>query len=213
MIGHTFSLYVAGHETTANALTWAIFLLVQHPDIHSSVMEELNTVLKGSPPTPRQLSELPLLDGVVKESLRLLPPAGIGTRIAAAPCALGGYSLPERTNVFFSQFITHRLPELYEEPDRFKPQRWETIKPSAFEYLPFSAGPHMCIGWHFAMQELKIVLAVLLQRYRLSVVHDAAISPNLMMRPVRGLPMRIGPHDGRFERVPVRGTINRMIEF
>ncbi|TLS53206.1 cytochrome P450 [Paenibacillus antri] len=213
LIGHTFSLYVAGHETTANALTWALFLLVQHPDTYASVMEELNAVLSGSPPTLEQLSELPLLDGVVKESLRLLPPAGIGTRVTAAPCELDGYFLPERTNVFFSQLITHRLPELYEEPDRFKPRRWETIKPSAFEYLPFSAGPHMCIGWHFAMQELKIVLAVLLQRYRFSVVRDARISPNLMMRPVRGMPMRIGRHDGRFERVTVRGSIHQMIEF
>ncbi len=212
LIGHTFSLYVAGHETTANALTWAIYLLIQHPDMYSSVIEELNVVLSGSPPTLEQLSRLPLLDGAIKESLRLLPPASIGTRVTAAPCDLGGYSLPERTNVFFSQLVTHRLPELYEEPNRFKPQRWETIKPTAFEYLPFSAGPHMCIGWHFAMQELKIVLAVLLQRYRFSVVRDARISPNLMMRPVHGMPMRIGRQDGRFERVPVRGTIDRMIE-
>ncbi|MBD2864121.1 cytochrome P450 [Paenibacillus oceani] len=213
LIGHTFSLYVAGHETTANALTWALFLLIQHPDIHSSVMDELNAVLGGSPPVLEQLSKLSLLDSVVKESLRLLPPASIGTRITAAPCELGGYALPEHTNVFFSQLITHRLPELYKEPGRFKPQRWETIKPSAFEYLPFSAGLHMCIGWHFAMQELKIVLAVLLQRYRLSVVRNARISPNLMMRPVHGMPLRIGQLDGRFERESVRGTINQLIEF
>ncbi|WP_327204855.1 cytochrome P450 [Paenibacillus sp. DMB20] len=118
----------------------------------------------------------------------------------------------ERTS-FFSQLVTHRLPELYEEPDRFKPQRWEKLKPSAFEFLPFSAGPHMCIGWHFAMQELKIVLAVLLQRYRYSVVRDARISPNLMMRPVHGMPLHIGPHGGKFERVPVRGTIHELIGF
>ncbi|WP_268794561.1 cytochrome P450 [Paenibacillus sp. DMB20] len=101
LVGHTFSLYVAGHETTANALTWTLFLLIQHPEVYSGVMDELNAVLNGDPPALEQLGRLPLLDGVIKEGLRLMPPASIGTRITAAPSELGGYSLPERTNVFF----------------------------------------------------------------------------------------------------------------
>lgn len=214
LVGHAFSIYTAGHETTANALTWTFFLLIQHPDIYANVMEELNAVMGGSHPTREELSRLSLLDHVVKESLRLLPPASIGTRITAAPCELDGYVLPAGTNIFFSQFITHRLPELYESPNQFKPHRWETIKPAAYEFLPFSAGPHMCIGWHFAMQELKIILAVLLQRYQFSLVHNAKITPNLMMRPVHGMPLRITLKNGRFERVDdVRGTIHRLIEY
>ncbi|MEC0256328.1 cytochrome P450 [Paenibacillus lautus] len=213
LVGHAFSIYTAGHETTANALTWAFFLLIQHPDIYANLMEELNAVLGGSPPTQETLGRLPLLDHVVKESLRLLPPASIGTRITAAPCELDGYALPAGTNIFFSQFITHRLPQLYEEPNHFKPERWVTMKPTAFEFLPFSAGPHMCIGWHFAMQELKIVLAVLLQRYHFSLVRHAKITPNLMMRPVHGMPMHISQEHGNFERVDVRGTIHRLIEY
>ncbi|MDH6670719.1 cytochrome P450 [Paenibacillus sp. LBL] len=213
LVGHAFSIYTAGHETTANALTWAFFLLVQHPNIYANLMEELNAVMGGSHLTQEKLSRLSLLDYVVKESLRLLPPASIGTRITNAPCELDGYALPEGTNVFFSQFITHRLPELYEDPNYFKPHRWQTIKPSAFEFLPFSAGPHMCIGWHFAMQELKIVLAVLLQRFNFSLVRNAKITPNLMMRPVHGMPMHISLDHGTFERVDVRGTIHRVIEY
>lgn len=213
LVGHAFSIYTAGHETTANALTWTFFLLIQHPSIYVRLMDELHAVLDGSPPTQEKLGRLPLLDHVVKESLRLLPPASIGTRITAAPCELDGYVLPEGTNIFFSQFITHRLPQLYEEPNHFKPQRWEAIKPSAFEFLPFSAGPHMCIGWHFAMQEMKIVLAILLQRFHFSLAREAKITPNLMMRPVHGMPVHIRKDRGKFERVDVRGSIHRLIKY
>ncbi|PTM57768.1 cytochrome P450 [Desmospora activa] len=213
LVGHAFTLYVAGHETTANALTWSIFLLSQHPDILSDLLEELDGALGGSDPTLEKLASLTLLDSVIKESLRLLPPAGIGVRITADTCELGGYEIPKGTNVYFSQMVTHRLPDLYDEPDRFKPQRWSTMKRTPFEYLPFSAGEHMCIGWNFATQEMKVVLAILLQRYRFSAVHNAKISPNLMMRPVHGMPMHVVPQDRQFQRVPVRGTIHRWIDF
>lgn len=213
LVGHTFSLFVAGHETTANALTWAIFLLCQHPKILADLLDELDGTLHGNPPTVEKLPQLPLLEGVVKESLRLLPPASIGTRITIAPCNLGGFGLPKGSNIIYSQFVTHRLPELYDEPNRFQPERWTTLKRSPYEYLPFSAGPHMCIGWSFAMQELKVVLATLLQRYRLSVVPNTKIEPNLVMRPKHGMPMRVFPQDHRFQQVSVRGSIHQLIEF
>ncbi|RAL26357.1 cytochrome P450 [Thermoflavimicrobium daqui] len=212
LIGHTFSLFVAGHETTANALTWIIFLLSQHPNIHQKLLAELNDKLHGNPPTVEQLSQLSLLEGVVKESLRLLPPASIGIRIATAPCTLGGYQLPKGSNIYYSQFVTHRLPELYDEPNCFKPERWATIKRSPYEYLPFSAGQHMCIGWSFAIQEIKVVLAILLQKYRFSVVPHTKIQPNLMMRPVYGMPMNISPQDGQVSQAPIRGTIHELID-
>lgn len=213
LVGHTFSLYVAGHETTANALTWAFFLLSQHPDIQSNLLDELEGVLCGSDPTIEKLSSLSLLDGVIKETLRLLPPAGIGVRITSSSCQLGGFSIPKDTNVFFNQMITHRLPELYDDANRFKPERWHTIKRTPYEYLPFSAGEHMCIGSNFATQEMKVVLAILLQRHRFSVVRDAKISPNMMMRPIHGMPMRIVPQDRRFQKTPVRGTIHQLVNF
>lgn len=212
LVGHAFTLFVAGHETTANALTWTIFLLSQHPDVMSDLLEELNEAVGESEPNLEKLNQLPLLEGVVKESLRLLPPAPIGARVTTASCELGGVTIPPKTNVYFSQFITHRLPELYEEPNRFIPGRWSTIKRTPYEFLPFSAGPHMCIGWGFAMQEMKVVLSILLRRYRFSVVPHAKISPNLVMRPVNGMPMRIVPQDGKFGREPVRGTIRQLVD-
>ncbi|MBJ8009694.1 Cytochrome P450 [Bacillus mycoides] len=213
LVGHTFTLYVAGHETTANALTWSIFLLSQHPDILYNLLEELDGTLGSSDPTLEKLSLLPLLDGVIKETLRLLPPAGVGVRITSDSCKLGGFTIPKDTNVFFNQMVTHRLPELYDEPDCFKPERWNIIKRSLYEYLPFSAGQHMCIGWNFAIQEMKVVLAVLLQRFQFSVVHNAKISPNMMMRPIHGMPMHITSQHSRFQRIPVRGTINQLVNF
>ncbi|MXQ55844.1 cytochrome P450 [Shimazuella sp. KC615] len=212
LVGHAFTLYVAGHETTANALTWSIFLLSQHPDILKNLLEELDGILNGSDPSLENLSSLSLLDGVIKESLRLLPPAGIGVRITSKSCELGGYMIPKGTNIFFNQMITHRLPDLYEEPDRFKPERWDSIKRSPYEYLPFSAGQHMCIGWNFATQEMKVVLAILLQRFRFAVIPGSKISPNMMMRPIHGMPMKLVPQDGQFHKVSVRGTINLYID-
>ncbi|MGG4439972.1 cytochrome P450 [Brevibacillus fortis] len=213
LVGHTFSLYVAGHETTANALTWAFFLLSQHPDIQSNLLDELDGVLAGNDPTIEKLSSLSMLDGVIKETLRLLPPAGIGVRITSSSCQLGGFTIPKDTNVFFNQMITHRLPELYDQADLFKPERWRTIKRTAYEYLPFSAGEHMCMGSNFAIQEMKVVLAILLKRYRFSVVPNAKISPNMMMRPVHGMPMRIVPQDRQFQKTPVCGTIHQLVDF
>jgi cytochrome P450 len=216
LIGHAFTLFVAGHETTSNALAWTLFLLDQHPAILADLVDELEQVLHGQAPTVEQLrpdgGHLPLLEGVIKESLRLLPPAALGIRIASAPCELGGYALPRGATIFYSEFVTHRLPELYDEPDRFKPRRWESLTRSPYEYLPFAAGPHMCIGWAFAMQELRVVLAMLLQRYRLAVVPNATIAPNIGMRPIRGMPMQLHPRDRKFAAAPVRGKIREVLD-
>ena len=216
LVSHAFTLFVAGHETTSNALTWTLFLLDQHPEVAAALLDELDGVLHGAPPAIEQLRpddrSLPLLDGVIKESLRLLPPAIVGLRVAAAPCELGGYELPKGTTVLYSEFITHRLPELYQEPDRFKPERWATLHRSLYEYLPFSAGPHMCIGAGFAMQELKVVLAMLLQRYRVAVAPGAKIGVNMRMRPLPGMPVHIFAQDRQFRRAPVRGKITELIQ-
>lgn len=213
LVGHAFTLFAAGHETTSNALTWMVFLLSQHPHVFANLLDEVEGALHGNAPTSEQVNCLPLLDGVIKESLRLLSPASIGIRATSEPCELGGFALPQGANVIYSEFITHRMPELYEEPDRFKPERWAMLDRSPYEYLPFSTGRHMCIGAGFATQEMKVVLAMLLQRYRLSVVPDARISSNISMRPVHGMPMRVFPQDRQFQRVSVRGNIHELIDF
>ncbi|SRR5581483_8516357 len=214
LFSEVFLLYGAGHVTTSTALTWTIFLLHQHPRIHADLLAELDGALHGELPTFASLQHLPLLDGVIKESLRLLPPTPTSMRTTAAPCELGGFALPKGATIFYSPFLTHRLPELYEEPDRFQPQRWETLSRTPYEYLPFAAGPHRCIGAEFALLEIKVVVAVLLQQYRLAVVPNARIEPKgSETAPAHGMPMRIMPQDRRFERVPVRGNIHRLVEF
>jgi cytochrome P450 len=211
LIGHAFTLFVAGHETTSNALTWAIFLLNQHPKIAADLLDELDGTLHGDALSLERLGQLPLLDGVIKETLRLMPPAGLGFRNTSQPTELGGYALPKGANVFYSEFVTHRMPELYAEPDRFKPERWSTIHRSTYEYLPFSAGPHMCIGWAFALQEMRVVLSMLMQRYRLSVVPGSKINVDIRMSPKTALPMRIYHQDRQFHSPGVRGNIHQLV--
>src|SRR5215472_13846081 len=117
-------------------------------------------------------------------------------RIAASPCEVGGFALPKGATIFFSPFITHRDPALYEEPDRFKPERWETLSRTPYEYLPFAAGAHRCIGAELALQEMKVVLAVLLQRYRLAITPNARIEPRgSNLDPAYGMPVSIMPQD------------------
>jgi cytochrome P450 len=128
-----------------------------------------------------------------------------------ASCELGGYELAEGTVIIYSEYLTHRLPELYEQPDRFLPQRWASLKRTAYEYLPFSAGQHRCIGSEFALLEEKIALAMLIQRYRLEGITNARIDLDLEMRPKHGMTMRIFPQDRQFKRVPVRGNIRDLV--
>lgn len=162
-------------------------------------------MLRGSAPTVEQLGRMPLLERVIKESMRLLPTAAIGSRVSTGPFELGPYHFPRRTFVNFSQYLTHRLPELYPEPQRFKPERWETIDPSPYEYLPFGAGPRMCIGATFAMTELRIVLAMLLQRFRLAVVPGAQIDWGMTITlGIKGpLPMTVVAQDRRFSKTTI----------
>ncbi|GHO48784.1 cytochrome P450 [Ktedonospora formicarum] len=213
LMSNIFTLFVAGHETTSHTLTWTLFLLDQHPRICSDLLDELEGTAHGSVPTPEQLMRLSLLDNVIKESLRLLPPASIGVRVTTTACDLGGYPLPAAASVLYSEYVTHRLPELYEHPSCFMPARWGTINRTPYEYLPFSAGHHRCIGAEFATYEMKIVLAMLLQRYRLSLIPNTKVSTNIGMRPSPGIPMQIFPQDRQFRQPPtVRGTIHRLVD-
>lgn len=213
LIGHANNLFSAGHETTGNALTWTLFLLEQHPRVLADLHDELTSVLGGDAPAAEQLNRLPLLDRVVKESLRLLPPIVYAPRATAAPCEIGGYALPRGSTVMYSHYITHRIPELYPEPARFLPQRWEAYTPGTYEYIPFGAGPHMCIGATFATMEIKITLAMLLQCFRLALRSGARIDRNAkgFLSPRGGLPMRVLPQDRQFARAELRGNLREMI--
>ncbi|KPQ33213.1 MAG: cytochrome P450 [Phormidesmis priestleyi Ana] len=216
LLGHVGVIFVAGHETSANALTWTLFLLSQHPQIMADVVDELAAVLQGEAPSLEKLQQLPLLDRVVKESMRVLAPVPWNGRVTAKPTELGGYSLPEGTEVLVSISQTHHMSELYPNPESFDPSRWETIAPTAYEYNPFSAGPRICIGAGFAMMEIKIVLAMLLQRYRLQFVPKNPIDRAgiIVMTPKHGMLMKIHRQDRQFNEGVggVKGNIRDMVQ-
>ncbi len=214
LIGQTNFLFMAGHATTASALTWTLFLLAQHPLVMNDVLDEFAAKLHGDVPTFEQLDELPLLDFVIKESMRLLPPVLWWGRISTAPFSIGPYDLPGGTRMIQSAYITHRIADLYPEPNKFLPERWRTTRPGLYEYVPFSAGPRGCLGASFAMMEMKVALATLLQRYRVSLLPGSKIDFGGMMlsAPKQGMPVLVEPPGRTTSRSAVRGNILKMVD-
>jgi cytochrome P450 len=214
LIGQAVHFFAAANHTTKDSLTWTLFLLAQHPEVMADLHDELHGTLRGGAPTVEQLARLPLLERVIRESLRLLPPVSYYSRGNVEPARLGPYSLRKGTTVVLSHYVTHHMPDLYPQPERFLPDRWRSINPSPYAYLPFGAGPRMCVGATFAMQTLKIALAVILQRFRLEVVPDARIDRQVTttLWPRHGLPMRLHRQDRGFTSTPVCGNIHEMVD-
>ncbi len=214
LIGQAAILFVASYENVAAVLTWTAFLLAQHPEIMDDLHAELRAVLDGQPPSAEQLDRLPLLDAVIKESMRVLPPVPFLVRKAAQPTMLGGARVNVGDRVACSPYITHHQADIYPQPKRFRPDRWFGLKPDPYEYLPFGCGPRACIGKMFAMRELKVALAMILGRHRLAVEPNTHIDRRVqvMMSPKHGLPMTIHAQDGRFRAAPVSGNIHEMVE-
>lgn len=193
LIGHCFALFLAGHETTMSALCWTLFLLSQHSACEQGLREELAGALRGDAATAESIGGLRLLDQVIKESLRLLPPAPLIPRIVGEPTRIADCELPADAEVVLSVYHTHRMPDLYAQPRHFLPARWETLSPSPYEYLPFGAGARMCLGAALATFEIKIILSMLLQRFRLVLTPGAHVrrTTAIVMAPGRALPMRV----------------------
>uniref|UniRef100_A0A7C2JXH5 Cytochrome P450 n=1 Tax=Schlesneria paludicola TaxID=360056 RepID=A0A7C2JXH5_9PLAN len=215
LIGQTALIFAAAHLTTAHSLTWTLFLLAQHPGVMSRLHAQLQSGLDGGFPTLEQVERVPLMERVVKESMRVLPASSYSQRIVTQPTRLGPFDLPAGAGVVFSQFITHHLPELFPEPDVFLPDRWETISPSPYAYLPYGAGPRMCLGGPLAMVILKTVPAAILQRFKLTVVPGTEITGKVistMLSPTQPVWMRIDQQDGRFESQPVTGNIGTLVD-
>jgi cytochrome P450 len=160
------------------------------------------------------VAQLTLLERVVKESLRVLPPVGYGQRISTAPFEFGQYSLPEKTILSYSQYVTNHLPDLYPLSGAFPPERWETDEVSPYQYLVSGADVHSCLGGTFALMEIKLQLAMLLQRFRLSLRDVARIDRHLRvtLSPKYGMPMMVSPQDRRFAEGDVRGDIHEVVD-
>jgi cytochrome P450 len=188
------TLFMAGHETTANALAWAWYLLAQHPHVGRQVRAEVDRVLAGRTPTLADLPGLPYTLQVVKEAIRLYPPAYVFGRQASRPTELGDYILPAGGIINFSPYMMHRRADFYPEPERFQPERWtpefEQRLPR-HAYLPFGGGPRICIGNHFAMMEAQILLAALAQRVTFDLIPGQTIEPEpvITLRPKQGVKM------------------------
>jgi len=214
LVGHSTIFFSASFLTTSNAMTWTLFLLAQHPGIMADLLDELDGTLHGAPPTTEQLEQLPLLEAVINESLRILPPVPLTVRKVNRSVELGGLQLQRHDRVLLGHYMTHRLPELYPDPEEFRPRRWFEIDPGPYEYVPFSAGPRMCIGYTFAMSVLKISLAMILQRFRLTVMPGARIDRyvDFSLSPKYGLPMSLHRQDRQFRASPVRGDIHEMVK-
>lgn len=195
----TFML--AGHETTALALTWAFLLLSAHPEVERRLVAELDEHLGGRPATSADVAVLPYTQAVVKETLRLYPPAHAVAREAKVPTEIGGHAIPKGSTVILSQWVVHRDPRWYDQPDRFDPDRWSgnlEKRLPRFAYFPFGGGPHLCIGAGFAHLEATLVLATVLQRFRLTLRpgHPVDPQPLITLRPRYGAPMELTPRVG-----------------
>ena len=212
LIGQMFLLFFAGHDTTRNALAWTLFLLSQHRDIADALTDELRGELHGDAPTVEQLARLPLLDRVVKESLRLFPPAPFTSRLTTQPVTVEGYDLPTGSEVTVSFYHTHRDPDVFPDPAVFLPSRWETATPSVWEYVPFGAGARQCIGAGFATLELRVVLGMLLQRFKPGLARpQLGRETRIVMSPHPGLPMVMHPADTRPAVVRAEGAVREMV--
>jgi cytochrome P450 len=186
------SLFLAGHETTANALAWTWYLLAQHPGVYARLREELQSVLAGRTPTAEDLRALPFTLQVLKESMRLYPPVWVLGRQAIRAMTLGSYELPAGMVVTISPYALHRRPDLFPlpgtfDPERFTPDREKLLPRNA--YIPFADGPRVCLGNHFAQMEGQLILATLAQRVAFDPVPGRRVKPEplITLRPKGGI--------------------------
>ncbi|HLF91567.1 MAG TPA: cytochrome P450 [Anaerolineales bacterium] len=187
----------AGQETTSNLLTWIFHLLSDNPDAEAKLLEEYNRVLGGRVPTLADLPNLSYNRMVVDEALRIYPPAwAVSTRTALEDDVVLGYRIPKGAGVFISPYVVHRDPRFWNEPEKFMPERFTDDQVEArhkYAYIPFGAGPRKCIGFTFALTETQLILATLLQHYKLTTKpgYQVVPSPEFTLRVRGGLPMRV----------------------
>lgn len=190
------TLFLAGHETTSLALAWTWYLLAQRPEVEARLHEEHQRVLGGRTPGLADLPQLTFTDAVIAESMRLYPPAWSTGRQAIADCEMDGYLLPKGTVVLISQWVTHRDPRYFENPEAFQPERWLdglAKRLPKYAYYPFGGGPRMCIGNSFATMEAALLLTTIAQRYRLSMAAGDTVEPETFftLRPKNGVPVTL----------------------
>ena len=190
------TIFLAGHETTAVALGWTWHLLGAHPVVRQQLEQVVDDALGGRPPTMSDLPRLGYVEQVVKESMRLYPPAWVVSRRPKTDDVVGGFRIPAGAIVLTSPYVTHRHPEFWPDPTRFDPDRFDPAHADdrpAFAYFPFGGGPRQCIGNTFAMMELVLVVATIAQRCRLdaTAAEEIGQDPAITLRPAAPITMRV----------------------
>jgi cytochrome P450 len=192
------TFFVAGHETTAAALTWTWYLLGSRPPVRQRLRAEAETVLGDRLPTSEDVPRLLGTRMVIEEAMRLYPPIWAVARQAVHDDEIGGFRIPARSTVLLSAFVTHRHPGVWEDPEAFDPDRFtpeRVARRSKYAYFPFLAGPHQCIGNEFALLEMRLIVAMVLRQFDLELLPDLAISPkaSLALRPSGPVRMALRP--------------------
>jgi len=194
-------LFSAGHETTSNNLAWTCYLLSEFPGAREKLEDEVDRMLQGRTPTAQDSSRLPYTKMVIQESLRLYPPSRVLLRRAVRPDRIGRYDIPAGSIVIFFQWAVHRHPDFWDnpeayDPERFSPERSAGRHPCA--YFPFGGGPRMCIAYQFALLEAELALAMIVQRFRLSLVpgHPVKPDPIVTLKPRYGILMSLQKRTG-----------------
>ena len=192
------TIFLAGHETSANALSWNFYLLSQHPAVEARVIKEIDRQVGNRPPEMGDLYGLTYTTQVLKETMRLYPPVWLLGRESIAPDEIGGYAIPKGMHLRISPYTLHRNPAFWPDPDRFDPDRFSPEREkeqTAFSYLPFGGGPRLCVGRSFAMMEMVLITVKVLQRYRLRLKpgYRMEIGPFITLRPKEDLQMFAEP--------------------
>jgi len=192
------TLFLAGHETTALALSWTWYLLATNPEAEQRLMAELRQTLAGRTPTVADLPQLRYAEAIVMESMRLRPPIYAFGREALDDCEIGGFHVPKKATILMSQWVVQRDPRWWSEPEKFQPERWLDDRVHdipKYAYFPFGGGPRLCIGNTFAMMETVLVLATIAQRFRFTVAagHPVVPQATFTLRPLHGIPAIITP--------------------
>jgi cytochrome P450 len=189
------TLFLAGHETTSNALTWAFYLLSQHREAEARLHAELDASLKGRSPTLSDLPQLPYTEMVINEAMRLYPPAPVVSRTAIEDTEIGGYTIPAGHEILIWLYCTHHDPRWFPEPESFRPERFAPDAPPLPRgaFLPFGGGTRICIGKDFALMEARLILATLAQRFSLRLLPEPKVLTRfaITLSPRNGMPMRL----------------------
>jgi cytochrome P450 len=215
LVGHTAVMFRGGYNPNGMALYWTVLLLSQHPEALKKLTDELNEAGGGKVLPLETLDKLPYLEAVIKEGMRLFPAGTWTARLAMCDFELDSHPLPKGTWILMSPYITQRIPEIFPEPYRFRPERWLSAHYSSYEFMPFSAGPRYCIGASLSMLQLKIALSILMQRFSFTLKAGTRVDCVGLnsIRPRSGLPMIVNPAGIQIPIVPIQGNIHQIVQF